>query len=80
MSTGLVLRGRGSKNNPRPRTPDWSATGGGDGGSSQKTPKSRGEGGEKRHPQPNTPKQPNVTKYDICGAHSCALLLDYSTA
>ena len=80
MPIGLVWRGRGNKNNPQPRTPDWSATGGGDGGSSQKTPKSRGEGGDKRHPQTNIPKQPNVTKDELCGPHSSTLLLDDSTA
>ena len=68
------------KNNPQTRTPDWSVTGGVYGGSSHKTPKSRGEGGDKRHPQPNTPKQPNITKYEIFGPHSSTLLLDNSTA
>ena len=80
MSIDLVWQGKGSRNNPQPRTPDWSETGGGDGGSSQKTPKSRGEGGDKRHPQPNTPKQPNVTKDDLCVPHSSTLLLDDSKA
>ena len=56
MSIGLVWRGRERKNNTQPRTPDWSKIGGGGGGSSQKTPKSGGEGGDKRHSQPNTPK------------------------
>ena len=77
---GLVWQGRGSKNNPRLRTPDCSATGGGDGGSSQNTPKSRGEGCDKSYPQPNTPKQPNITKYELYGPHSSTLLLGYSTA
>ena len=65
MSIGLVWRGKGSKNNPQPRTPDWYETGGVNGGSYQKTPKSRGGGGDKSHPQPNTLKHPNVTKDEL---------------
>ena len=65
MSIGQVWRGIGSKNNPQPRTPDWSATGGGDGDSSEKTLKSREKVGDKRHPQPNTLKHPNVTKDEL---------------
>ena len=79
MSIVLVWRGKGSKNNPLTITSDWYATGGGDGGSSQKTTKSRKEGCDKSHPQPNTPKHPNVTKDEICGPHSSTLLLDDST-
>ena len=76
ISIGLVWQGIVIKNNPQPRTPDWSATGGGDGGNSQNTTKSRREGGDKSHPQPNTPKHPKVTKDELCGPHSSTLLLD----
>ena len=56
ISLRLVCRGGGRKNNPQPKTPDWSETGVGDGGISQKTPKSIGGGGENSHPLPNTHK------------------------
>ena len=36
------------------------------------------QGGNKRHPLPNTAKTPHSTKYDICGTHSSTLLLDDS--
>ena len=73
---GLVWWGGGIKNTPRPKTTYWSETGGGNGGSSQKTPNYIGEGGDKSHPQPNTLKHPNVTKDELCGPHSSTLLLD----
>ena len=77
MSISLCLfwRGGGIKNNPQPKTSDWSATGGGYGGISQKKPKSRGVCGVKSHPQPNITKHTCVTKDDLCGPHFPTMIL-----
>ena len=43
-------------------------------------PSLEGGGVYKRQPLPNNPKQPHVTKYDICVTHSSTLVLDDLTA
>ena len=50
FSLCLVQQRRRRKNNPQPQTPEQYKTRGGDGGSSQKTSKSRGKGGDKSQP------------------------------
>ena len=69
MPMCLVWQELGRKNNPQPKAPDWSTTEVGDIGSSRNTPKSIGEGGDKNHPWPNTPKQPHGTEYELRGPH-----------
>ena len=56
--------GGSDKYQPRLQTNNWSATGGGDSDSFQKTPKSRGEGSYKRQPRPNMPKRSVVGEGD----------------